>query len=137
MKLTNWTAVPVLAVLALSPVLAAPPQEPAEKDRNVVVKSTDAVVKGAKATAEVTKDGISKTGEVMTDTWITARVSSRFVDEPLLKDSNINVDSNKHVVTLKGTVMSRAGRSRAMTVAVKTEGVHHVVNQLTIGPKKS
>jgi len=137
MTLTNWIAVPVFAVLALSPVIAATPQAPAEKDKNVVVKSTDAVVKGAKATAEVTKDGISKTGEVMTDTWITARVSSRFVDEPLLKDSNINVDSNKHVVTLKGTVMSRAGRSRAMTVAVKTEGVHHVVNQLTIGPKKS
>lgn len=137
MKLTNWIAVPVLTLLALSPAFAGAPQAPPEQDKNVVVKSKDAVVKGAKATAEVTKDLVSKTGEVMTDTWITARVSSRFVDEPLLKDSDIDVDSVKHVVTLKGTVMSRAGRSRAMRVAVRTEGVHHVVNQLTIGPKKS
>jgi osmotically-inducible protein OsmY len=137
MTLTKWIVVPALTVLTLSPAMASTQQATPEKDKNVVVKSTDAVVKGAKATTEATKDGISKTGEVMTDTWITARVSSRFVDEALLKDSNINVDSKKHIVTLDGTVMTKAGRSRAMTVAAKTEGVHHVVNNLTIGPKKS
>ena len=137
MTLTKWIVVPAFTLLALSPAMAGTQQPAPEPDKNVVVKSKDAVVKGAKATAEVTKDGISKTGEVMTDTWITARVSGRFVDESLLKGSDINVDSDKHVVTLTGTVMTKAGRSRATTVAVKTEGVHHVVNQLTIGPKKS
>ena len=137
MKPTNWIAVPVLTLLAFAPLSLSAQQATPEKDKNVVVASKDAVVKGAKATGEATKDAISKTGEVMTDTWVTARVSSRFVDEPLLKDSNINVDSVKHVVTLKGTVMSKAGRSRATTVAAKTEGVHQVVNLLTIGPKKS
>ncbi|MEO8678252.1 MAG: BON domain-containing protein [Vicinamibacterales bacterium] len=137
MKPANWIAVPVFTLLAFSPAFAGQTQATPPKDKNVVEKSKDAVVKGAKATAEATKDGISKTGEVMTDAWINSRVAGRFVDEPLLKDSNINVDVSKHVVTLKGTVMSRAGRSRAMTVAAKTEGVHHVVNQLTIGPKKS
>ena len=137
MKHASWIAVPVLTLLTFSPAFAGQTPATTKKDKNVVEKSTDAVVKGAKATAEATKDGISKTGEVMTDAWINSRVAARFVDEPLLKDSNINVDVSKHVVTLKGTVMSRAGRSRATTVAVKTEGVHHVVNQLTIGPKKS
>lgn len=139
MKPTNWIAIPVLTLLALSPVLAQTPQATPEKDqdKNVVVKSTDAVVKGTKVAVEATKDGLSKTGEVMTDTWITARVSSRFVDETLLKDSNINVDSNNHVVTLKGTVMTKSGRSRAVSVASHTEGVRRVVNQLTIGPKQN
>jgi hyperosmotically inducible protein len=71
----------------------------------------------------------------MTDAWITTRVNQRFVGEKLLKDSNINVDTSKHVVTLKGTVIGPAGRARASRVARGTEGVRRVVNQLTIGPK--
>jgi hyperosmotically inducible protein len=69
------------------------------------------------------------------DAWITARVHERFVTEDLLKGSDINVDTDKHVVTLKGTVMASAGRTRAARIALRTEGVHRVVNRLTIGPK--
>ena len=71
----------------------------------------------------------------MTDEWITGRIHARFVDEDLLKGSNISVDTSKHVVTLTGTVTAQAGRSRATTVARGTEGVKTVVNRLTIGPK--
>ena len=42
---------------------------------------------------------------------------------------------HKHVVTLKGTVTGQAGRAQATKVAKGTEGVHSVVNRLTIGPK--
>lgn len=72
----------------------------------------------------------------MTDGWITTRVHARFVGEDLLKDSDISVDTDKHVVTLKDTVMGRAGRARATSVAKNTEGVRRVVNRLTIGPKR-
>jgi hyperosmotically inducible protein len=140
MTLSKWNALPLLTLLTLgtAPVFAASQSTtPPEKDKNVVVKSKDVVVKDAKAVAEATKDGLSKTGEVMTDTWVTSRVAARFVDEPLLKDSNINVDTSKHIVTLKGTVMAQAGRVRAADVARRTEGVHRVVNHLTIGPKKN
>jgi osmotically-inducible protein OsmY len=127
-----------LLVLATAPVVAvSQATTPPEKDKNVVVQSKDAVVKGTKVAVEATKDGVSKSGEVMTDTWVNTRVAARFVDEPLLKDSNINVDTGKHIVTLKGTVTSKAGRTRATTVARGTEGVHGVVNHLTIGPKKT
>jgi hyperosmotically inducible protein len=104
--------------------------------QNAAVKTGDAVADGAKTVARKTKDGLSKTGEVMTDGWITSRVSARFVDEDLLKDSDINVDTAQHVVTLKGTVVSAAGRRKATSVAKGTEGVRRVVNQLNIGAKK-
>ena len=68
-----------------------------------------------------TKEGLSKTGEVITDGWITTRVHSKFVGEDLLKDSDINVDTKDHVVTLKGTVMSAAGRARAVEQARKSK----------------
>jgi osmotically-inducible protein OsmY len=51
-----------------------------------------------------------------------------------VKDSDISVDTAQHVVTLKGTVVGRAGRARAARVAKNTEGVHRVVNHVTIGP---
>ena len=140
MTSTKSNALSLLTLLALAttPVFAASQATtPHEKDKNVVVQSKDAVVKGTKVAVEATKDGVSKSGEVMTDTWVNTRVAARFVDEPLLKDSNINVDTGKHIVTLKGTVTSKAGRTRATTVARGTEGVHSVVNRLTIGPKKS
>ena len=91
---------------------------------------------GAEKVVDKTKEGLSKTGEVITDGWITTRVKSKFVGEDLLKDSDINVDTNDHVVTLKGTVMSAAARARAVAQAKEVEGVHKVVDLLTIGPKK-
>ena len=54
----------------------------------------------------------------------------------LLKESDINVDVENHVVTLHGTVLSAAGRARAVDIAKKTDGVNRVVDMLTIGPKK-
>ena len=91
---------------------------------------------GAEVVADKTKEGLSKTGEVITDSWITTRVHSKFVDEDLLKGSDINVDTKDHVVTLKGTVMSAAARARAVEQAKEVEGVHRVIDQLDIGPKK-
>ena len=91
---------------------------------------------GAEKVVDKTKEGFSKTGEVITDAWITTRVKSKFVGEDLLKGSDINVDTNDHVVTLKGTVMSAAARARATEQAKEVEGVHKVVDRLTIGPKK-
>ena len=91
---------------------------------------------GAETVADKTKEGLSKTGEVITDGWITTRVHSKFVGEDLLKDSDINVDTRDHVVTLKGTVMSAAGRARAVEQAREVEGVHRVIDQLVIGPKR-
>src|SRR5438128_1494796 len=128
---------PFLALLTLAPAhgsarAALSPQTVAEKTADAADKTKDAVVKGAKVAATKTKDGLSKTGEVMTDGWITSRVHERFVGEDLLKNSDISVDTANHVVTLKGTVTGRAGRARATTVAKGTEGVRRVVNRLTI-----
>ena len=134
----------VVALIALRTF--APPRESAgvtlasqtvvEKTKEAAGKTQDAVVKGAKVVADKTEDGLSKTGEVMTDGWITTRVHARFVDEALLKDSNISVETKDHVVTLTGTVTARGGRTRATTVARGTEGVRRVVNRLSIGPKR-
>jgi osmotically-inducible protein OsmY len=137
MKIMKWNVAALLALFSFAmsaPATSAP--QSTDKPDNHVVQTKDAVVKGAKVVGTKTKDGVSKTGEVMTDGWITTRVNSRFVNENLLKGSDINVDTDKHVVTLKGTVTTAAGRSKAGVVAKGTEGVQRVVNQLTIASSK-
>lgn len=99
-------------------------------------KTKDATVKGAKKTGEATKDVAGTTGEAITDSWITTKIKADYVNEDTLKGSDINVDTNEHVVTLKGTVETAAGKARAEQIAKTTKGVTRVVNTLTIGPKK-
>lgn len=99
-------------------------------------KAGGATGKAMGTAGQKTKEAASATGEAVTDTWITSALAAKFVDEPTLKDSNINVDTKDHVVTLKGTVMSAAGRARAVAIAKDTKGVSRVIDTLTIGPKK-
>jgi len=87
----------------------------------------------AGAIVDTSKDVASATGEAITDGWITTTLNAKFVDESLLKDSKINVDTNDHVVTLKGTVGSAAAQARAAAIAHDTKGVARVVNQLVVG----
>lgn len=86
--------------------------------------------------AERAKSGLSKTGEKITDAWITTKVQWFFVGEDVLDNSNINVDTTNKVVTLKGTVPSTAARAKAIELAKTTEGVSSVVDQLTVGPAR-
>ena len=103
-----------------------------DKTKEAGEKTKDA---GEKA-VDKTKEGLSKTGEVITDSWITTRVKAKFVGDDQLKDSDISVDTDNHVVTLSGTVMTAAGRAHAVAQAKSIEGVHRVVDKLTIGPKR-
>jgi hyperosmotically inducible periplasmic protein len=84
---------------------------------------------------ERAKSGLNKAGEAITDTWITAKVKWFLVGEDALKDSDINVDTNNRVVTLKGRVASAAGKVRAVQLAKETDGVSRVDDQLFVKAK--
>ena len=49
-----------------------------------------------------------------TDTGITSAVKSKMAADDTVKASEINVDTHNHVVTLNGTVGSKAERERAV-----------------------
>jgi osmotically-inducible protein OsmY len=107
-------------------------QQTSDKTKEIAGQTADKTKEIAVAVGSKTKEVVSTTGEVITDGWITTKVSAKFVDETLLKGSNINVDTNNHVVTLKGTVGSDAAKARANAIASGTEGVTRVVNQLVV-----
>lgn len=69
------------------------------------------------------------------DWWITMKIHSQFVPDEALEDSNIDVDTVGGVVTLNGTVANAAGRSRAVEIAKKTDGVKSVNDKLQFAPE--
>jgi osmotically-inducible protein OsmY len=79
--------------------------------------------------------GLAKTGEAITDGWITTKVHWFFLGEDVLEDSDIDVDTNDGVVTLSGTVRSDAARARAKALAEMTDGVDTVRDQLKVVPE--
>jgi hyperosmotically inducible periplasmic protein len=83
-----------------------------------------------------TREATGTAGQAVNDGWITTKVKSSFVGVDALDGSDINVDTNAHVVTLRGTVASAAARARAVDLAKKVEGVKSVKDELTIAPKK-
>src|ERR1700752_856974 len=62
--------------------------------------------------------------------WVKTRFDLAAADD--LRDSTINVDVDKAVVTLTGTVASAAQKTRAEAVAKSVEGVTGVRNQLKV-----
>lgn len=104
----------------------------ADTTKDVAQKVGDKTEELAVAAGNKANEAVSKAGEAITDGWITTKVSAAFVGETLLKGSDINVDTDNHVVTLKGTVGSDLAKARAGTIARGTEGVTRVVNQLAV-----
>jgi osmotically-inducible protein OsmY len=107
-----------------------------DKTKGAVDKAADKTGSAVGTAGEKTKEGVQKATSEVTDAYILTRVKSKFVGEDLLKGSDINVDADNQIVTLKGTVTSEAGRSRAIALAKEAEGVKSVVDRLTIVPAK-
>lgn len=69
---------------------------------------------------------------VSSDNWLTLKIHSRFVPETTLENSDIDVDTNRGLVTLHGTVASQVARERAAAIAAATDGVKSVKNNLRV-----
>jgi hyperosmotically inducible protein len=111
-------------------------EKAAEKVGEKTADAARATGTAGKKAGVKTKDAAEDVGGNVTDGWITTKLKADFVNEDLLKGSSINADTNNHIVTLKGTVVSEAGRDRAVEIAKTTKGVSRVVDQLTIAPAK-
>jgi hyperosmotically inducible protein len=106
-------------------------------------KATDAsgqTTSGVKAKTESsaheakvkTEKAASKTGELITDAAITTDLKTKLAAEPGVSALDVHVDTNNHVVTLSGTVKTKAEAQKAMAMARDTKGVKRVVNHLKV-----
>jgi osmotically-inducible protein OsmY len=73
-------------------------------------------------------------GENVDDAAITAAVKSKLAGEKISTVTRIDVDTNRGVVALNGTVKTVTERARAEELARQVKGVRDVVNNLRIQP---
>lgn len=71
-------------------------------------------------------------GESIEDGWIHFKVRAALAAVDDLRDSTINVDVDKNVVTLRGTVPGADHKKKAEDAAKKVEGVKSVSNKLEV-----
>ena len=94
--------------------------------------TTAAVGAAAREGASETKSAAKGAGRAVSDGWLTSKIYADFIDEDALEGSDIDVDVNAGVATLKGTVPTQAGSDRAAAAAKSIEGVKSVRNNLKV-----
>ena len=70
--------------------------------------------------------------EVVTDAWITSKVKADLLAADEVAGTAINVDTKDGMVTLNGTVKSRAEADKAVARAKSIEGVKQVTSNLKV-----
>jgi osmotically-inducible protein OsmY len=113
----------LLGVTALAVALTGC-QRQADVNRAASAVASDAKVGTEKVAA--------KAGDQLADGWLTTKIQSKFVADPDIKATDVNVSSRDGVVTLKGRVQNEPMRSLAVAIAQNTDGVTQVVDQLSV-----
>lgn len=72
------------------------------------------------------------TGEYLDDTLITTKVKAELVNDPVVKATEVNVETFKGVVQLSGFVTSQAAANKAVEIARSVKGVKSVKNDMRI-----
>ena len=90
---------------------------------------------GGKAEQPANADQAGSKASGIDDTMITTKVKAALLAEPGLKSAQINVATKDATVTLSGAVDSDIMRDRAKQIALSTEGVKNVVDNMS--PKAS
>lgn len=100
----------------------------AENTRGVVSVDNRLVVDSTKAASEVTSNDSGKDSfPNVSDGWITTKVNSMFMYSANVESHNIEVSTDKGIVTLTGKVDSDSERSQAIELAENIRGVKSVV----------
>jgi hypothetical protein len=113
---------------------------PAERAGQNIDRSVDQVGEKMSDTADRVGDKMSSQGEkagvAIDDTEITAKIKAAIFAEPGLKTLQISVDTIHGVVTLTGSVSSKADKDNAQSLASAVSGVKEVNNRLEVMHKK-
>ncbi|NIF33273.1 molecular chaperone OsmY [Enterobacter sp. Cy-643] len=80
---------------------------------------------------------MTKVGNFMDDSGITAKVKAALVDDKNIKSTDISVKTDNKVVTLSGFVESQAQAEQAVATAKKVEGVTSVSDKLHVRDVKT
>jgi len=134
---TTLISISLLLALGLSACNKPGPAEQAGKKMDQVATDTEKKVGDTVNKAENKASEVgAKTALAYDDTEITTKVKAELLAEPGLKSMQISVDTSKGVVTLTGTVDSKANSDKAKARTMAISGVKDVNNQLVVTSPK-
>lgn len=120
----------VVVEITVSPEAAPTAGEIIKEEVDEAAREARDRARDAKATAG---DAVDRAGAVLTDVAITSSVKAKLLGDTAVSGLKIDVDTKDGVVTLNGTVATRAEADRAVSRARETNGVKRVINNLRIG----
>jgi len=85
---------------------------------------------GAAGCASEHHRGVSDTGAIASDSWITTEVKSKLIADKQTSGTAIHVNTYEGVVTLSGTAKSQEEANRAVEDAKSVKGVKSVENNI-------
>lgn len=131
----KFIGISILLVGGLAACSEPGPAETAGKNIDQSMDKAGHKISGAAdRVGETMSEQSNKAGIAIDDTQITAKVKAAIFSEPGLDTLQISVDTVKGVVTLNGSVDSRAHSDMAKALAGNVSGVSKVNNQLSIKP---
>ena len=102
------------------------------------VKSVDNSLKtpASSKTSAKTRDAVTKTKRVVSDSWITTKVKSEILANSVSKGFDVSVETKHGVVILKGTLANQDAINHVKDIAEKVDGVKSVdTSALTVADK--
>ena len=107
-----------------------------EKAERKAERAGEKAERAAEKAADKSESATRKTGRAIDDGWIKSRIYAQYLADwnSVLDDSNIDVDVDRNVVTLNGTVKSKEAKTKAVAIARATDGVKSVRDNLKIAP---
>lgn len=106
--------------------------EGATATKDAAERGVDATKDAAREATDKAKEAGEKTGEFITDAAITTAIKTKLLADTKTPGLKIDVDTKDGVVTLSGTVSSRAEATKAAADASGTKGVKRVINNLKV-----
>lgn len=101
---------------------------------DAAARTADRAAERADRAADKTASATKKAGRAIDDGWIKSKIYAQYMADwnTVLDDSDIDVDVDKGVVSLKGTVKSAAAKDKAVAIAKATDGVKSVKDELRV-----
>ena len=102
------------------------------KNTSGVTNVVDMIAVRTAATSGDAPEPDRTVGEHIDDAVITARVKSRLLEDPVVKGTNIDVDTRAGVVFLTGSARNETEKQTAIQLAKNTQGVKEVQANITV-----
>ena len=76
--------------------------------------------------------GKTTIGQDFNDTMLTSKIRAKLLQDPDIRSTNIDVDTNNNVITLTGIIKTDKERNRVLSVVQKVAGNRQIVNNLSV-----